>query len=515
MASNQLGSPKYEVQSMLYDSKALKDELSYYAQRQSKPSQLTSVLTFLLGDVTKNFPLMSRTAGMFGQTGMKSTKGMKEIDDIQYEYPVMGRTIKSVLSSDNPFYAANDKPGIGGQEIKLILEDNWIKENHIIHSQNQVQLYVTNIEKNGSNGFIYTCLPHAINPTSYINPAYLGANRKWTALSPIAARSESRSTTSSTVMPGKFKNQISVLRHGIQWAGNVNSRVMNFNIKTDEGKAMSMWMDWMFYQFELNCTWMTEYTLWYSRYNRSSDGTTQLRDPVTGKEITSGSGLLEQISNKSTYTKLTYDLLSNKIGAALFGQSDVQNYKITLMTGTGGYREFHKACLAAGGTLTNGYGLGDDKIISGPGASAGAGNQMNLKLGGYFSGLYHIDGYYIEVVKNPAFDIGPVALASQAHPETGFPLESYRMVFIDDSEQNGEPNLQFICEKDRVYQDGIVLGLSEPPKSIASLRGNSSGGMKYISNTVDRSEYTRLWTCGIQLLRANRSFDLQCIAGLQ
>jgi hypothetical protein len=48
------------------------------------------------------------------------------------------------------------------------------------------------------------------------------------------------------------------------------------------------------------------------------------------------------------------------------------------------------------------------------------------------------------------------------------------------------------------------------------IKGNFSGDLNsaLLSSEIDQSSYTRLSTRGIQLLRANRCFDLQCVAGL-
>ncbi len=63
--------------------------------------------------------------------------------------------------------------------------------------------------------------------------------------------------------------------------------------------------------------------------------------------------------------------------------------------------------------------------------------------------------------------------------------------------------------------DGVVKGLTPMPKSL-EIKGNFSADVNsaLLATEVDKSSYTRLSTRGIQLLRANRCFDLQCVAGL-
>jgi hypothetical protein len=229
---------------------------------------------------------------------------------------------------------------------------------------------------------------------------------------------------------------------------------------------------------------------------------------MTGKSIPTGAGLLEQINNYSTYTRLTYSFLQNVIANALFGQSDTDGMSITLYTGRGGMREFDRAMKEAGVTqLILGGGAGDtaSKFIKGSG-------NYDLALTGFFDTMYHIDGYVIKVKLNPIFDYGRRAVKSPLHPETGFPLESYRMVFIDDGMFDGEPNLQFVAEKGRRFLHGVVQGLTPVPKQYKIIQGLSnfdSGTLAALSSDIDASSYHRLTTGGVNLRRGNTSLHLE------
>ncbi len=272
---------------------------------------------------------------------------------------------------------------------------------------------------------------------------------------------------------------------------------------------MSLWMDFEHYQFERAWLEECEHMYWYSRYNRRANGTIALKDILTGKVIPTGAGMLEQINNYSTYTSLTYNYLQNTVANALFGQSDTDGMSITLHTGRGGMREFDAAMKEAGITQ---LALGDvgDKFIGG--------SNYNLVSMGFFDAFYHIDGYYIKVKHNPIFDYGRRAIKSPLHPDTGYPLESYRMVFIDDGTFDGEPNLQMVAEKGRRFLHGVVPGMATMPKQYQILQGAgniNSGSLSLITSDVDKSSYHRLMVGGCQLRRGNTSLHLQCIAGLE
>lgn len=499
---------KFQVQEALFDSKSMLDETNFYHQRQGAPVELTKTLTYILGSYNKNYPISTMTLGGVG-FGVKNTA--TELDDVQFTYPVMGQDDKaSVIYSTE--YDSSSRPGIGNSKFYATFTDNWIKRFYVIQSTNGVQAYVHSDGKPmPSGGFRYELELHAAAPTDYCSYLELEPNIKWVELFTQVAESESRSTESKMVMPGMFKNQMGFMRAGMSWAGNAANKVMKIDVGVAQPgggvKKTSVWMDYFMWQFEKRWITECEHYYWYSRYNRQMDGNIPLKDMLTGKVIPTGSGLLEQISNKSTYAELTYKSLASKIGDALFGQTDTAGMNITLYGGTGARREFHKAILAEGGTFASTF-TANDKLVTGSGS--------NLMLGGFFDGFYHIDGYVIKFKHNPIYDTGRVAKASPLHPKTGLPLESYRMTFIDDGDVDGGPNIRHVAQKGRAYLDGVVNGLTPMPRSLEILTGMNSGGnqSKLLATVQDKSEYTRFKSGGIQLMRGNRCFDLQCVAGL-
>lgn len=496
---------KFQVQEAIFDSKSMLDETNFYHQRQGAPSELSKTLTYVLGSYTKKYPISTMTMGGVG-FGVNNTA--IELPDVQFTYPVMGQDTKaSVVYSTE--YTGSDKPGIGNSIFYVTFPDNWIKRFYIIQSTNGIQAYVhSDGVALAAGGYRYELQLAAGAPTDYCPYTELEPNVKWVELFTQVAESESRSTESKMVMPGMFKNQMGFMRAGMSWAGNAANKMMKIKVGLGEGKETEVWMDYAMWQFEERWAEECEHYYWYSRYNRQADGSIDLKDMLTGKVIPTGSGLIEQIINKSTYTDLSYKSLANKIGDALFGMNDTGNMNITLYGGTGARREFHRAILAEGGTFLTNYQAVADKFVTGSGS--------NLMLGGFFDGFYHIDGYVIKFKHNQIYDTGRVAKASPLHPKTGLPLESYRMTFIDDSEVNGTPNIRHVAQQGRAYLDGVVPGLTPMPKSMSIIAGSGGmgGGSKYLATVQDKSEYTRFKSGGIQLMRGNRCFDLQCVAGL-
>lgn len=513
---------KYQVHEGIFDAKSTLDEENFYHQRQGHPSELTKKLTYILGDYTKNYPISTATVGAVGFGPSSSlAKAAVELDDTQFTYPVMGRIKKASVVSSSA-YSAGDKPGVGNSTFKIRFQDNWLKRYWYIQSARGVQAY---LHDNGtlisaSGEYEYTASLSAASPSDYCPLSELSTGAAWVGTHTGVTESESRTTESHMALPGSYKNQMGFLRHGFSWAGNAANKIMRIDVTKPAadgmpGQTSNVWMDFAMWQYEMEWLDMCENAYWYSRYNRQVNGKVSLKDLINGKIIPQGSGILEQIQNKSTYSTLTYDYLTNQIGDALFGMSDSAGMSITLYGGRGAIREFDRAIKKAGGTIFQNFSGAVDsgKFVSGTG--------YNLALGGFFDSFYHIDGYYIKIKHNPVFDMGSVALAQQAggyvHPETGWPLESYRMVFIDDNDYDGQPNIQHVAQKGRAFMHGVQAGLTPMPKSLQVMSRTfdvtDMGNAPLLSTDMDKSSYTRFKSCGIQILRANKCFDFQCIAG--
>lgn len=508
MAGNRGNKFRFQVQQDIFDAKSMLDENNFYAQRHGEPAELTMKLTWLLGDSTKSFPLAMATMGdiVSADGGFKKTNNkVKELDDIQFTWPVMSRLNKASVIAVTP--ASTVDVGKGLVPFKLTFTDNWIKRNYMIESPLGIQAYVLGDPVKVSEGFEYTLVLNAVSDQTVCPASELQAGALWCDLNTFNAESESRGTEFKRVAPGKYKNQMSIIRMSHQWAGNSANKVMSITI-AHGGKEMKLWMDFEQYQFERAWLEEVEHMFWYSRYNRRSNGEIPLKDVITGKVIPTGAGLLEQINNYSTYTRLTYAFLQNVLANALFGQSDTDGMSITLYTGRGGMREFDRAMKESGtiqNLLAQGGGNIANKFVKGDG-------NYDLVSTGFFNAMYHIDGYYVKVKHNPIFDYGRRAVKSPLHPETGFPLESYRMVFIDDGMFDGEPNLQFVAEKGRRMLHGVVTGLTNPPrqyKIMSNLNNISSGDLALLSSDIDAASYHRLATGGVNLRRGNTSLHLE------
>src|SRR6185369_14945475 len=142
MAGNRGNKLRFQVQQDIFDAKSMLDENNFYASRHGGPAELTMKLTWLLGDSTKSFPLAMDTMGdiVSADGGFKKTNAkVKELEDIQFTWPVMSRLNKAC-----PIAVTNStaNQGLGNQPFNLTFTDNWIKRNYMIESPLGIQAYV-------------------------------------------------------------------------------------------------------------------------------------------------------------------------------------------------------------------------------------------------------------------------------------------------------------------------------------------------------------------------------------
>lgn len=461
----------------VFNADGMTDENSLANALLTQPDVLSPVITHLSGREDKRFPLSFLTEGM---------GNMKYINDIEYDYPVMGRLNKSVR-------CVTASTTITPQSGYVVFEERWFVKNYIVEfgDTNNTQVRIVGDPTQDLGGWKYSVELVTSDATGSVTGSTL-AGKLAVQLFAANAFSGSRGNESNWVAPSKMRNQISLIRKSYRYEGNMPDRVVNFEFNVG-GRSTNLWYDFEEYQHMLRWKEECELALWYSRYNRDANGLIHLRDE-NGKVIPLGSGVLEQIPNVDTYSTLTAQKLKSVVRDALYGASDASQMNIVLFTGLGGMEEFDNAMKDE--LATQQYIKNTD-----PSTFVG-GSGRNLSLGGFFTQYTHIDGHTITVRHLPLFDHGARALASERHPVTGLPMESYRMIFLDMSVYDGENNVSMITRKNRELVRWAVAGATVPP---------GFGGNALRATDVDGSAVHFLKECGISIRRATNCLHLECI----
>lgn len=450
-----------------------------------QPEKISSVLTELMGSENDRFYLQSMSEG---------ARSTIEIVGDEYEYDIMGRFFKPV-----PLAAAvtTVNAGQGFTEFVMLFNEGLFPEKYTILSPRGYQLVVTDRKNIGAQWQYKVRIASPKSGAEFIPSSELGAGTMYTLGWYAAASWGSRGSHSTSTSPFKIRGNVSTIRKSYAWEGNVKYRgAKGIQLPTKGGGTRDLWWPLEEWQHNLSFKYECESNYWYSKTNYTGTGEVLERDDE-GNPIYRGSGLLEQISNKDTYSELTTDKITQVMSDAFFGMSDAENKSITLFTGVGGRRAFDAAMKTELGA-SNYIKLTDNKFVSGSG--------RNLKLGGYFDTYQTVDGYTVNVVTNQLYNDGPLS-KGLLHPKTGLPLESYRMTFVDTSTYNGESNLVMVTKKGRAMVRAMVRGMNEVVSN--NLQGNAD-----IATDKDASSIHMMKTGQVVLRRFNTSIDLQCIAGL-
>jgi hypothetical protein len=475
-----------------FDDKGYTNNISLTQARMTNPDSLNPVITHLMGKESKKFPLLFLTEGQLG--GVQ----YKEIEDVEYDWPVFGRlrTTDQVVKHN---YQTGDKPGYGGVPVIVTFKTQWFKNQHNVTSPNGVVCRVLSKTK-VSEGFEYSLDIVRRNNEAYVPLSELTAGTAWSMSGGAnVAESYSFGNESNKQMPGKLKNQIGILRKSYEIGGNVSNRTVTFQF-SEGGKTTNYYLPFEEWQHEIQFKQAIEESLWDSQYNRNENGQIMNFDPDTQLPIPYGAGLIQQIPNVDTYGILTTNKLQQVIGDIMFGATDTDNMNITLFTGTGGKREFSNTLLkdAASWSVYDGS---LNKTITG--------SPTNLVYGAYFTQFRHVDGHMITIKDLPILDHGGRAQNAPRHPITGLPMTSYEMHFVDMTNYEGQNNVQLVSQKGRSLIRGIEQGMTLiKGLNYGDYKGNSMD-IK-LSTSQDKSAIHYLKTCGVALRRNTHCFSFYC-----
>src|SRR6266403_3879815 len=307
-----------------YDAKGYTNENSLANALLTRPDQINPIITYYMGKDSDAFPLTFLSEGQVG--------GIKEVQDVQYEWDVMGRMKHSdyVISTT---YTAGDKPGLNGTPFIVTFKTAWLIEQHGIVSPSGIFCRIMTKPKQIGGGFEYILQLKEPDATLYCDLADLQPGSKWSQIgAATVSESLSMGNRSNIMTPGKRTNQLSFIRKSYHIAGNVANRKVEVNF-TIGGKNTMMWMDYEEWTNQMEFKRACEEHYWYSIYNRKPDGSFVMKDYDNGLPIPEGAGIF-QICKQANYD--TYGLtlplkkLKNTVGDVMYGATDTSNMQVVL-----------------------------------------------------------------------------------------------------------------------------------------------------------------------------------------
>ena len=472
--------PRMWAKRTVYSDQQKTDVANISTALLTQPAKLSPILTYLGGKEDDKFPLSMLTEGV---------GNVRSIENLEFEYDVMTRLRRTRPIAVTPGSTAN--LGQGGQIFKLTFPDKWFINQYVLVSQSGVQARIMGEPTPNGNNWDYPVRLVTPDPAAVMPAADVQGGASFASLFAPVGIDWSRGNASNWEAPAKIRHKLTTVRKSYSHSGEAKQTVVEIGLPTKGGGTSRYWVDFEEWQYMLQWKEECESLYWYGEQSYNDKGVTPMKDE-NGQPVVIGPGLLEQIQNKETYSILTAEKVKSIVRDVFYGMSDGQNKQVTLYTGMGGAEEFDKA-MKSELDASSYRQFNDGKFVSGSG--------RNLELTGFFTSYQHIDGHVVRVVKVPLFDHGGVAQASRRHPRTGLPLESYRMVFVDQSSYNGEANLQMITRKGREMLRWAVAGSTIP----TGFTGNDLR-----ATDIDGCSVHFLKVAGVILKRFDTSIDLTC-----
>jgi|TARA_R110002110_G_scaffold175861_2_gene379641 hypothetical protein len=398
----------------------------------------------------RQFPQYSLTYFLEG-TGRFAKEAL--IGDSAFKWSVLGRL-------NRPSTCTGTQVGTGAANASLVVEfvENYLNPNDIVRF------------KDGSQAILLDGGSPSAGGTSYIMKLQTNDVAATLATSNTAA-GETANTAGSVFEEGSNKgfenhvfpdwhvNYLTTSRKAksitgtaltdVTWIENNGQRLWYF---TDQNLVMEEYL----YQLELS--------RWYGRSTMDANGVSQVVDSK-GSALISGDGLLAQIdsANTDTYSgDLTEDVIVDFI-ANLSLNSGKKNNQWMVFTGTAGKVAFHKAMR--------------DLVFQGNSLIYDMDSGRNLELGVHYT-TYNALGHRITLVHNPLFD--DPQLHTDLDPISGYPKESYRMVFMDMGVSNGESNIEVKVKGAGGVDRGMIVkyipGMVNPFDQKSMVASNAKDG---------------------------------------
>jgi hypothetical protein len=428
--------------------------------------EIYSTLAYAFGD---KYYLQYLTAG----SGRVAEK-YKTLGNQEYMWPLMGDLIKpiSIVGDSVPLPAAT--PGLGHSTFSVPMEEKYFFQGCIVKfGETQARCQDNGIQV--GDDWIYTFQLVTDDPTAFV-PATDLERGKVAVFMYTAFEEGSRGGGSFEAYPFWFKNQMTTMRMSYGMTGDAATDIMVLEVGKEGGKKSNLWMFASDYQKMLIWQQQVEYYRWYGKNNMGSDGEINLAG-ANGRPVRVGAGVLDQIasSNQRSYTTLTTDIMNDFLTDLQMAHKDAENRKLVMFTGAAGLRQFQDAI----NNRANAVQVVDTHFIS----KNGMGMTFNDQNWTTYKGIL---GTELTVAHLPLFDDRTKHTA--LHPESGLPLESYRMSFLDFSDYGGEANISMVTKgadgKNRAMEMWYTAGSTDPYSS-----GGSSGAKKVMrSSSLDGFE---------------------------
>jgi len=338
------------------------------------------------------------------------------IGENAFRWPILGR-----LNRPSTCTGVLVGTGVNNSTFTVEFEENYFNPNDVVRFADESQAIVMGEPVPSVGGYTFSFILQTNDPLAVITAAAIVAGLTANTVGSAFPEGSDRGFENH-VYPDWYINHIGIARKSksitgsaltdVTWIENNGQRVWFF---TDE----KLMREEFLYQKELDS--------WYSTSTMDANGNSTVIG-TDGKPIVKGDGVLRQIdaANVDTYNgQLTEKRLTDFL-AQLQLNTGNQNAHWMVFTGTAGKVAFHEAMkdlvYPAGNLVYD--------------AQVGAETEIGVNFTSY-----NALGSRLTLVHNSLFD-DPNLHGNNIDPVSGFPKESFRMVFLDMGTTDGVSNIE-------------------------------------------------------------------------
>jgi hypothetical protein len=341
------------------------------------------------------------------------------IGDVRFQWPTIGR-----LSRPSTMTGTFSGTGASLAPFTFEVEENYLNPNDVVRFADGTQAVILSEPVITSGGYTFTAKVQSPD-TAFAGITTGTAFAAGTTVGKIGTAFPEGSNRGyqNHVYPDWNDNYLGIQRKSFEITG---SALTDVTWVENNGQRLWFFTDEMFQREQF--LYENEVSDWYDVRTVDSNGNPTLFGP-DGKPIYKGDGLLRQISavNIDTYGGTLTESQITDFLAQLSLNTGVKNSQWLVYTGTAGLVAFHNAM--------------KNLLISGAGTlfyNAATGKEQAL---GVNFNTYAALGHKITLVHTPVFD-DPNLHGNSIDPATGYPKESFRMVFLNFGVTDGISNIE-------------------------------------------------------------------------
>lgn len=232
------------------------------------------------------------------------------------------------------------RPGQNQTPIYIGLEERYFGPGAILSFDDyNFQVRVNGVPYQDGSTWVYETYVVDGFAGSYIPVEYLLPGRQVSRMGSAYEEYSDEADIINYQTPFKMRNNLSTLRLTYDITGDAYSTVLAIALKDPEsGKTSYLWSDYQYWLALREWKRREEKTLLFSKSNRNSDGTYNLKG-TNGRPVPVSAGLFEQISpsNVRYYTTLTAELLEDFLFDLCYNMLGTNERKFMALTGEMGF----------------------------------------------------------------------------------------------------------------------------------------------------------------------------------